>query len=448
MMKKLEKVLMPLAEAIGRNKYLMSIRDGFLLSTPLLIGGSIFLLIANFPIPAWIEFLEGTVVNQATGQTLASYIAKPADATFTIMAVFAVMGIAYSFAEKLGTNKLFGAATALVSWFLIMPYTVTGEVDVNGVAQAVSLTGVPLGWLGAKGIFVGIFCAFISVHIYTFVEKRGWTIKMPAGVPPTVEESFAALIPAAVVMTIFFAVNLIFGYMGTDVFQIIFEFLQTPLLNLGDTLGAMVIAYIFLHIFWFFGVNGGSVVGAVFNPILQTLSAGNVAGEHHIICQQFQDLFATFGGAGSTLSLVIAMLLFCKSKRIKNLGKMSLVPGIFGINEPILFGLPIVLNPAMLVPFILVPTINIVISYFAMAMNFVPICSGVNIPWTTPLVISGFLATNWAGALLQAALLVLGVFIYMPFIKILDKQYLQEEMSNVEEDDEDISLDDLSFDDL
>lgn len=448
MMKKLEKVLMPLAEAIGRNKYLMSIRDGFLLSTPLLIGGSIFLLIANFPIPAWIEFLEGTVVNQATGQTLAGYISKPADATFTIMAVFAVMGIAYSFAEKLGTNKLFGAATALVSWFLIMPYTVTGEVDVNGVAQAVSLTGVPLGWLGAKGIFVGIFCAFISVHIYTFVEKRGWTIKMPAGVPPTVEESFAALIPAAVVMTIFFAVNLIFGYMGTDVFQIIFEFLQTPLLNLGDTLGAMVIAYIFLHIFWFFGVNGGSVVGAVFNPILQTLSAGNVAGEHHIICQQFQDLFATFGGAGSTLSLVIAMLLFCKSKRIKNLGKMSLVPGIFGINEPILFGLPIVLNPAMLVPFILVPTINIVISYFAMAMNFVPICSGVNIPWTTPLVISGFLATNWVGALLQAALLVLGVFIYMPFIKILDKQYLQEEMSNVEEDDEDISLDDLSFDDL
>lgn len=448
MMKKLEKVLMPLAEAIGRNKYLMSIRDGFLLSTPLLIGGSIFLLIANFPIPAWIEFLEGTVVNQATGRTLASYIAKPADATFTIMAVFAVMGIAYSFAEKLGTNKLFGAATALVSWFLIMPYTVTGEVDVNGVAQAVSLTGVPLGWLGAKGIFVGIFCAFISVHIYTFVEKRGWTIKMPAGVPPTVEESFAALIPAAVVMTIFFAVNLIFGYMGTDVFQIIFEFLQTPLLNLGDTLGAMVIAYIFLHIFWFFGVNGGSVVGAVFNPILQTLSAGNVAGEHHIICQQFQDLFATFGGAGSTLSLVIAMLLFCKSKRIKNLGKMSLVPGIFGINEPILFGLPIVLNPAMLVPFILVPTINIVISYFAMAMNFVPICSGVNIPWTTPLVISGFLATNWVGAVLQAILLVLGVFIYMPFIKILDKQYLQEEMNNVEEDDEDISLDDLSFDDL
>lgn len=448
-MKKLEKILMPMAEAIGRNKYLMSIRDGFLLSTPLLIGGSLFLLIANFPIQAWIDFLNNTVVNPNTGRTLASYISKPADATFTIMAVFAVIGIAYSFAGKIGTNKLFGAATALVSWFLIMPYTVTGDVEINGVAQTVNLTGIPLGWVGAKGIFVGIFCAFIAVHLYTFVEKRGWTIKMPAGVPPTVEESFAALIPAAVVMIVFFLINIIFGYLGTDVFQIIFEFLQTPLLNLGDTLGAMVTAYIFLHLFWFFGVNGGSVVGAVFNPILQTLSAGNVAGEHHIICQQFQDLFATFGGAGSTLSLVIAMLLFCKSKRIKNLGKMSLVPGIFNINEPILFGLPIVLNPAMIVPFVVVPTVNIIISYIAMDMGIVPICSGVNIPWTTPLVISGFLATNWVGGILQGLLLILGVFIYMPFIKVLDKEYLMEEQNNVEEDDDDdISLDDLSFDDL
>ena len=456
MFKKLEKVLMPLAEAIGRNKYLMSIRDGFLVSTPLLIGGSIFLLIANFPIPQWIEWLESVVVNPATGQTLAAFISKPADATFGIMAVFAVMGIAYSFAGKMKINQIFGAAIALVAWYLIMPYAIDGNAVIDGVKHAVTVSGIPLGWVGAKGIFVGIICAFLSVHIYAFVEHKGWTIKMPEGVPPTVEESFAALIPGAVVMFVFFAINLIFGYCGTNVFQIIFEFLQTPLLNLGDTLGAMVVAYIFLHFFWFFGVNGGSVVGAVFNPILQTLSAENIAfftqgiGEGHIICQQFQDLFATFGGCGSTLSLVIAMLLFCKSKRITNLGKLSLVPGIFGINEPIVFGLPIVLNPTMLIPFVLVPTINIIISYFAMSTGFVPICSGINIPWTTPVIISGFLATNWAGALLQAALLVLGVFIYMPFIKIVDKQYLLEEQTKPEdeEEDDDFSLDDLSFDDL
>lgn len=456
MFKKLEKVLMPLAETIGRNKYLMSIRDGFLISTPLLIAGSVFLLIGNFPIPAWTEWLNRVVVNQNTGETLGAFIEKPSGATFTIMAVFAIIGIAYSFAGKIGTNKIFGAAVAIMSWFLIMPYSITSTQVINGVEQEVTVGGIPTGWVGAKGIFVGIIVAFVSVHIYAWVEKRGWTIKMPAGVPPTVEESFAALIPATVVMTVFFFINLFFGFFGTNVFQIIFELLQTPLLNLGDTLGAMVTAYIFLHLFWFFGINGGSVVGAVFNPILQTLSALNVEyfkdgiGEPHIINQQFQDLFATFGGAGSTLSLVIAMILFCKSKRITELGKLSLVPGIFGINEPIIFGLPIVLNPTMFIPFVLVPTINIIISYFAMKIDLVPVTSGINIPWTTPVIISGFLATNWVGAILQAVLLILGVFIYMPFIKIMDIQYMEEEKNanNNSDDDDDISLDDLSFDDL
>lgn len=455
MMKTLEKYLMPLAEAIGKNKYLVSIRDGFLVSTPLLIAGSIFLLIANFPIPAWTKWINSVVVNQTTGQTLGALIEKPSGATFSIMAVFAVISIAYAFARQMKTNKIFCAAVAIMGWFLIMPYTVSGNVDINGVATPVTLSGISTGWLGAKGIFVGIICAFLTVHVYSFVEKKGWVIKMPAGVPPTVVQSFSALIPATVVMTLFFAINLLFAYLGTNVFQIIYEFLQTPLLNLGDTLGAMVIAYIFLHLFWFFGVNGGSVVGAVFNPILQTLSAENItffttgAGTGHIICQQFQDLFATFGGCGSTLSLVIAMIAFCKSKRITDLAKLSLIPGIFGINEPIVFGLPIVLNPTMIVPFMLVPTLNIVISYMAMASKLVPICSGINIPWTTPVIISGFLATNWVGALLQGLLLIMGVFIYMPFIKIMDKQYLKDEAEAVEKAaEDDIDLDNLSFDDF
>lgn len=457
MLSKLEKILMPLAEAIGRNKYLMSVRDGFLVSTPLLIAGSIFLVIANFPIPAWTEWLSSVVLNPNTGETLATFMGKPSDATFTIMAVFAVMGISYSFAKHMKTNPLFGAAVGLMSWFLLMPYLVSGTVAVGEAKEAVTLSGLSLGWLGAKGIFVGIICSFVSVHIYAWVERKGWVIKMPDGVPPTVVESFSALIPAIMVMTVFFFINLILGALGTDAFQIIFEFLQTPLLNLGDTLGAMVTAYIFLHFFWFFGVNGGSVVGAVFNPILQTLSLENLnyfrtgEGVGHIICQQFQDLFATFGGAGSTLSLVIAMILFCKSKRITELGKLSLVPGIFNINEPIIFGLPIVLNPTMIIPFMVVPTVNIVISYLMMASKLIPICSGVNIPWTCPLGISGVLATNWLGGVLQIALLLLGVVIYMPFIKIMDKQYLKDEEEAAKkkaESDDDISLDDLSFDDL
>ena len=229
--------------------------------------------------------------------------------------------------------------------------------------------------------------------------------------------------------------------------------LQIPLLNLGNTVWAMVTAYIFVHIFWFIGVNGGSVVGAVYNPILQTLAAQNLeafrTGEPipNIISQQFQDLFATFGGAGSTLSLLIAMLLFCRSKRIKNLGKLSLAPGIFGINEPIIFGLPIVLNPIMFVPFLLVPTFNIVVSYIVMKIGLVPYPSGVPITWTTPIIVSGFLSTGWTGAVLQVLLLIAGVFIYMPFIKIMDKQFMKEEMKEIEDKDT-ITEEDLSFDDV
>lgn len=470
MMDKLEKVLMPMAEAIGRNKYLIAIRDGFLVSTPLLIVGSIFLLLANFPIQAWADFIANVQIGSSN---LASLLSKQSDATFTIMAIFATMGIGYSFAKQLKTSGIFGAAVSLMAWFILMPYSITGNIsamfDANGAAMEVvegakaTVTGVDLGWLGAKGIFMGIICALVSVHVYAWVEKKGWVIKMPAGVPPTVVQSFAALIPAGIVMTLFFVINTIFVACGTDAFTFIFTFLQTPLLGLGDTLGAMVIAYIFLHLFWFFGVNGGSVVGAVFNPILQTLALENlnlyrevgvqgytVANGAHIISQQFQDLFATWGGCGSTLSLLIAMLLFCKSKRITELGKLALIPGFFGINEPIVFGLPIVLNPSIIIPFVLVPTINIVVSYAAMAVGLFPPCNGINIPWTMPIFFSGLLATNWVGAVFQVVMLIVGVFIYMPFIKSMDKQYLADEAAaaQAEEEEDDINLDDLSFDDL
>lgn len=467
-MDKLEKLLMPLASAIGKNKYLMAIRDGFLISTPLLIVGSVFLLLANFPIAAWTDFVENCMIGDFS---LATLLSKQSDATFTIMAIFATMGIGYYFAREMKTTPIFGAAVALMSWFILMPYNFTAKIaglaDATGVAVnapegATSLVrGLDLGWLGAKGIFVGILCAILSVHLYAWVEKKGWVIKMPAGVPPTVVASFAALIPAGIVMLVFFLINMLFAACGTNAFEFIFQFLQTPLLGLGDTLGAMIVAYIFLHLFWFFGINGGSVVGAVFNPILQTLALENlnlyrevgaagytIQNGAHIISQQFQDLFATFGGAGSTLSLLIAMLLFCRSKRIKDLGKLSLVPGIFGINEPIIFGLPIVLNPVMLIPFVLVPTVNIILSYFAMNMGMFPPCNGINIPWTMPVIISGFLATNWVGALFQAGLLVLGVFIYLPFIKAMDKQYLEDEQKAMENQEEEIDLDDFSFDDL
>lgn len=443
-MSKLEKVLMPLAEKIGKNKLLLAIRDGFLVSSPLLIVGSLFLLVANFPIPGWNDFWA-----QFFGPDWASKLTHPVNATFEVMTLLAVFGIGYSYAKQIGVDPIASAAIAIVAFFIVTPFSI--PFTPKGTELNYVVTGIPLGWMGSKGMFVGMITAITSVKLFAWVINKGWVVKMPEGVPPTVSQSFAALIPSAIVMIVFFIVKLIFEATPYEsVHGFIFKFLQMPLLKLGNSLGAMVIAYIFLHFFWFFGINGSSVVGAVYNPILKLLSAENLAAFQagteipNIITGQFQDMFATFGGAGSTLSLLIAMVLVCKSKRIKSMGKLSLLPGIFGINEPIIFGLPIMLNPLLLIPFVLVPTVNIIISYFAMAGGLVPLTNGVQIPWTTPVIISGFLTTGWQGAVLQVILLVLGVFMYMPFIKMLDKQYLKDEEKQDElEEDDDISFDDL-----
>jgi len=447
-MDKLESKLMPVAQYISKNKYLISIRDGFLISMPLLVVGSIFMLISNFPIQPWIDFLRNTNIG---GASIASYFSNVTDATFSIMSIFVVVGIGYNYAKQEKTNMIFGSAVALLSWFLLMPFSTSFIPE--GATEAITVPSIPLEWVGSKGIFLGILCAFLSVKIYKFVEDKGWTIKMPSGVPPTVGQSFAALFPITGVIIVFFIIRLIFSFTPWgNAFEFIYKILQVPLQSVGDSLGTMLGVYLFAHILWFFGIHGTNITDSVFRPILYALSAENLRALEvgqplpHIINTQFQDLFATFGGAGSTLSLLIAMFFFCRSKRIKELGKISIVPGIFNINEPIIFGLPIVLNPIIAIPFILTPMVNILISWITMNIGLVPICNGVIMPWTTPPIISGFLSSGWQGALLQVFLIALGVVIYYPFIKTIDKQYLKDE-AEVEADgnDEDVSLDDLTF---
>ena len=443
-MKKMEKVLMPLAEVIGKNKYLIAIRDGFLISTPLLIVGSLFLLIANFPIPGWDE-----MIARFLGEGWAAKLSVPVSATFDLMTILAVVGIGYSLGRELDIDAIQASVTGLVAFFIVTPFSRSFTPKGSNITYDVSC--VPLDWVGSKGLFLGMIVALVAVTIFAKILKKGWVIKLPAGVPPTVAKSFEALIPAAIVMTVFFLINWVFTLTSySNLHNFIFKILQVPLLKLGNTLPAMVIAYLFLHGFWFFGINGSSVVGAVFNPILKALSVENLdafkAGQEipNIITGQFQDMFATFGGAGSTLSLIIAIFIVCRSQRIKQMGKLSFLPGVFGINEPIIFGLPIMLNPLMLIPFALIPTINIIITYFCMTAGLVPLTNGVQIPWTTPPVISGFLVSGWQGSVLQLILIILGVVLYIPFIKMLDKQYLKEEAVNAANDEDD----DIDFDDL
>lgn len=444
-MDKLETKLMPLAEIISRNKYLISIRDGFLINMPLLIIGSFFMLINNFPVQSWINWLRATQIN---GITLSTMLSVPTDATFTIMAIFVVFGIGYNFSKQVKVNPAFGAVVSVMSWFMLMPYVTFFTPE--GAQEAAKVSSIPLDWIGAKGIFLGILCAFGAVHLYRWVLKKGWVINMPAGVPPTVGQSFASLIPILVVILVFLVINIGFALTPWgNAFDFIFKFLQTPLLHVGDSLGAMVILYLFAHVLWFFGIHGTNITDSVFRPILITLSADNLAALQagsplpHIINTQFQDLFATYGGGGSTLSLLIAMLLFCKSKRISQLGKLAIIPGIFGINEPVIFGLPIVLNPTIFIPFVFLPMFNIIVTYSVMYFGIVPICNGVVMPWTTPPIISGFLSSGWQGAALQIVMIAIGIVVYLPFIKTMDKQYLKEEAEAALNPSMDVSFDDL-----
>ncbi|WP_311480223.1 PTS sugar transporter subunit IIC [uncultured Anaerococcus sp.] len=437
-MDKLEEKLMPMAAKISGNAHLQSIRDGFALAMPLLIIGSMFMLISNFPIQSWMDLLRNTEVN---GNTIASYFSAATNATFTIMSIFVVIGIGYAYGGKLKVNQIFSGIVSLVAWFILMPFSF--EFTPEGSEEALTVNGLSFDWLGSKGVFIGIISAFLAVRIYKIIIDKGLVIKMPAGVPPTVGQSFAALLPAAFVMTAFVLIRFIFSLTPWDnAFNFVYSVLQLPLQHIGGTLTAMILVYLFAHILWFLGIHGTNITDSMFMPILYALSAENLAKVNagqlpeNIINVQFQNLFATYGGAGSTLSLLIVAVLIAKSKRLKQLSKLSILPAIFGINEPVIYGLPIVLNPLLMVPFILVPTINIIISYVTMNIGLVPIPNGVIMPWTTPPIVSGFLSSNWQGAVLQLFLIVLGCLIYYPFVVAIDKNNLIQEAEQTSESEE------------
>ena len=447
MIKALEKFLIPIADTLSKNKVLVAIRDGFMYAVPVVIVGSIFLLISNFPIEGWSE-----MIATFAGEGWEKYFDAVTAVTFDCYALLSVMGIAYAYAREKGVDKIESAVVALVTFLMITPMKHAAFLNADGKV----FSGFSFGHLGTKGIFLAMIVAIVSTEIFAFAVKKKLVIKLPDGVPPAVMDSFAALIPAGLSMLVFFFINMIFvNTPFGNVHSFIYQVLQAPLVGLGKSQAFEVIYQFLSTLFWFFGINGPAVTNTIFSPIHKALTLENYelakAGlpMTNVFTSAFSDFFCNFGGGGSTLGLVLMMTFIAKSKRLKTLGRMALPAGIFGINEPIIFGLPMVLNPVMVVPFILTPLFNIVVSYTSMAMKLVPITNGVTIPWTTPPVISGFLATDWRGAVLQIVLITAGIFIYMPFIKVMDKQYLADEAKAVDvTTNDEIDLDNLSFDDL
>ena len=274
----------------------------------------------------------------------------------------------------------------------------------------------------------------VCVEIYRFCVQKGITIKMPDSVPQNVSNAFAAVIPALLILLLFNVIRLAFSLTSFGNAQtFIFSILQQPLQSLGGSLPATILVLLIEAVIWCFGIHGSSIVSSVMNPIWYALSAENLAAFEagtalpHIVNYQFISFFVKLGGVGATLSLTILCLFKAKSNQYKALGKLGIWSSLFNINEPIIFGFPIVLNPMMMIPFVVSNVIVGILTYGAIALGLVPYINGINLPYTIPAVISGFMICGWRGAVLQIVLLIVTGLIYYPFFKAQDKQACLEE---------------------
>lgn len=401
----LEKYLLPIAEKLGQNRYLNVLKDAFMLSFPLTIFGSIFVVISNLP------FLT-LIMSKDKVQVLKDALAPAAEGSMLIMTVFVVMGIGYFLTTSYGIEGIFGSAVAISAFFLVTP---------------LEKGAMPLDRLGAKGMFVGILVSIIAAELYRKAVLRGWTIKLPDSVPPAVLKSFSALIPAFLTLTVFLVVRILFSLTSfNNIHDFIFTTIQTPLIKLGGGLFATIIAILMIQLLWFFGLHGQVIVNSVLDPVWNTLALQNFeayqAGRElpNIITKQFMETYTVgLGGTGMTLAVAFTLLFVVKSRQLKELGKMAGPAAIFNVNEPIIFGLPIVMNPLIFIPWMIAPVVTV--------------------PWTVPIFFSGSLATNsMMGGVLQIINFFIVFIIWLPFIKILDKQAIAAEEEN--EDDLDLDL--------
>lgn len=414
----LETKVAPFGERVGNQRHLKALREGIIMAMPLVLIGSIFVLIVSFPIPAWETLLKNT--------GLMPVLTKIVRSSFGLIALATSYGVAHKLAVSYNTDGPSAGILSLASFILVTP-------DLQGDGGL----GLPYGMLTGRGLFSAIIVGLLTAQIYSYFIKKDLTIKMPDSVPEVVGKSFAALIPGFVILIFFATVYKTVDLFGLRSFNDLLAFIiGKPLGLIAGTLFGTFVAIFLNSLFWFCGVNGGQVVGSVMNPIwLQYATENNEAflakatELPNIITAPFIDLFVFIGGGGATIGLAICLLFFSKSKNFKTLGKLSGIPALFNINTAILFTFPTVLNPIMLFPFILTPVLNALITYFAMAFHLVPYTTGVALPWVTPPVIGGFLATggSWQGAVLQLILVIVSFLVYFPFFKAADLKNYEEE---------------------
>lgn len=422
-LEKLEEKMLPAVAWVQSNKYLSAIQYGMTCLMPLLMVGAFCCVISDLPIQAYQNFMAG-IFGDFWYVWNWNYVNV---VTIGISGLVALVAVTYELARQDKVSTIPAVIISLSSYFMLLAYTEDG-------------TGFATAEFSASNLFVALIVAIVSESIYAACIKKKVVIKMPESVPAFVSQQFAAVIPACITTLLFLAVRVAVMHtsFGT-VSSMIYTILQAPLANMGTSYIGTLICTILNSLIWMFGIHGTNVVFAVWLPLWQAARSANLevfmqsadAVRPYITTDSFGDMIIFLTGTGLTLPLVLEMIFICKSQRLKAVGKTSLIPGIFNVNEPVIFGLPIVLNPVMLIPFILSPVVCVSIAYFTMKTGIVPRPTGVPVPWTMPAPFGGVMMTNsLAGGILQIVILFISGVIYYPFIKVLDRQYMKEEIED------------------
>lgn len=450
----MEKYVLPTAAKIGSEKHLVALRDAFISMMPATMAGAVATLLNAF-----MRDFPNTYIGE--GNKITAFF-EPViginglvwTGTLAIMAVIFAASFGYNLAKAYEVDPLSGAIVSLVAFIMGIPQTATtalelpekiskeavniitsagAEVAVKDGVQTINTAGwgfFPFSkYMGATSLFTAIIFGFVSVLIFAFLMKKNIIIKMPDSVPPAVSKAFAAIIPGAVALYVSGIIYFVFEkFVGMPLIDWITETIQKPLLGLSQGYGAVFIIVLLVHVLWFFGLHGTNIMG----PVLQSVY-GVAMVENSNAFQQGQaipykwvagsfEAFVWPGGAGVTLILLVTILTFSKRADYKTVGKLGIGPGLFNINEPVMFGLPVVLNPMFGIPFVLAPIATATIAYFATVAGLVkPVV--VNVIWVMPTMLSGFLATggDWRAIVLTLVNLVVAFIIWAPFVIAANK---------------------------
>ena len=419
---KLQNVLLSISAKVESNKYLGSIKEAFTMFVPFIIVGSfgsmLNILVAGANgLAKWVPWLS----KLSPAFTTINFV------TISCMSLPIAFLIGYKLAEKEQVPQLESGLIGLLSYLAVCPNTISTVVE--GLKDPVVSSGLGSGVIGAQGLFVSMIMSILAVKLFKVLTNiDAIKIKMPDSVPTGIARSFNILIPIFIIITVFSVAGCLFNaYTGNYINVWIYNIIQVPLQALANTTVGIVILSLVNQIFWFLGIHGGMVIEGVRGPLsaagiaenISAVQAGGVAT--NILTRGFWTSFVVVGGGGITLSLLIAIFIFSKREDHKSIAKFSLIPGICGINEPVVFGLPLVLNPIFAIPFIINSAIAALIAIGATHIGFIT-CGILDCPPGLPVFITGFISYGFNGIIVQAIILAVTFVIWIPFVLLSNKQ--------------------------